>query len=116
MYSLFLDIPWLVFRFGRRVFTPGETAQFNCIPPGIDIARVQWLVNGSRLESLSLPNMTTQFRDPPGLGFLEIRSLPLAYNGTVLQCQGFSSTNSVAGTSNILTISVEGKAVRNSSA
>ena len=67
---------------------PGGNATFTCINLGID--NVQWLVNETEFESLTLENVWQDFVSLPlggVVGTLAFVDIPLEYNMTRIQCR-----------------------------
>ena len=78
-----------VFPIEHYVSTIGGAATFTCsVPPDGSIIGVQWLVNGSELEGLNLPNVEAMFElhDGIGSGILRFRNVSVEYNETSITC------------------------------
>ena len=73
--------------------TPGGTAIFNCISQNGDAASVEWLVNGTPLENLSINNVTTVATELLGAlgGALTLSNLDVEYNMTRITCMTTST-------------------------
>ncbi len=90
------------------VFIPGVNPVFNCGAASdatITIASVQWMINGTRLEDLSLINVETEFSQISGQGTLVFRNITEEYNNTNIQCRA----NGTTVDSNNVTLLVQGK-------
>ncbi len=68
---------------------PGGSARFRCTST-LDIANIQWLLNGISLESLNLRNVTqSSLQDDLGMlvgSTLRFADIPVEYNNTIIQC------------------------------
>ena len=73
-----------------RVSTPGETADFVCLPLGGSITNLQWLVNETLVETLQL-NATRTFEF--GIGKLTFNNILLNYNGTRITCDAIVNSD-----------------------
>ena len=76
----------------RFVSTPGESATFVCLSPGIRIVSLQWLVNGSLVENLNLTNVRTEFDNISGV--LRFDDIPEEYNMSRIRCMAIAEGNS----------------------
>ena len=68
------------------VSVPGGDANFECIGASATLSSVQWLVNGTQLETLNLPNLTQIFFVDGSSGILIFEDIPLNYHNTDVQC------------------------------
>ena len=68
---------------------------------------VQWLVNGTLLNSSHMNNIVSEFRQIIRVGNLLLRDVQLQYNGTIIQCRANTSSGSIIY-SNIMTLLVQG--------
>ena len=71
------------------ISTPGGRAFFTClIAPGVSVVDVQWLVNGTELDSLNLANVTSIFETAGTRkrGSLLFAQIPVEYNTTTVKC------------------------------
>ena len=67
------------------VSTPGSRVTFTCQSLfGAELVSLQWLVNGTLLESLNLRNVTAIIGD--SYGILMFMDIPVAYNSTTITC------------------------------
>ena len=73
--------------------TPGGTAIFTCISLNLDAASVEWLVNGTPLENLSINNVTAVTAELLGSlgGVLTLTNLAVEYNTTRITCMTTST-------------------------
>ena len=94
----------------RYTSTLNGTAIFMCLPfpMGDPITNVQWLVNGTELEQLDLPNIVPEF-DNAGRGFgtLTISTIPEFYNRTQFQCKT-TTTSDVHISSDTILLLIQG--------
>ncbi len=92
------------------VFIPGEVPIFNCATssPTITITSVEWLINETRLEDLSLTNVETEFVNVTRQSSLRFNNVPVEYNNTNIQCRATLS-NGETEDSNNLTLLVQGE-------
>ncbi len=67
-----------------HIFISGNHPTFNCVSPS---ASVEWLINGTRLEELSLTNMATEFSQISRQGILVFGNVSVEYNNTNIQCR-----------------------------
>ena len=70
------------------VSTPGGRAFFLCLTPGTSVVDVQWLVNGTELETLNLTNVTSTL-ETAGTSkkwSLNFTKIPVEYNTTTVKC------------------------------
>ena len=68
---------------------PGGQAIFGCTPLkfAVSIVDVEWIVNGSSLESLTTANRNiTSIRDSMGRYGLMFADIPVEYNSTTVSC------------------------------
>lgn len=70
------------------VSVPNDDAIFNCISLAPGFGSVQWMVNETSIETLTLTGVTTEFSKNIGLGSLAFTNLPLEYNSTRIKCIG----------------------------
>lgn len=76
---------------------PGGDAVFRCASSGQTTVRIQWLINGTPLESLNLMNVTEEFTSiGDGVGILYFTNLPEDYNMTRIQCEATLSSGSTS--------------------
>ena len=81
-------IPVTLFPHGTFVSVPLGSATFNCLPLSGSLKNVQWVVNGTDLEDLNLPNIAVSFNDiGRGIGVLEITEIPEHYHNTEFRCK-----------------------------
>ncbi len=92
-----------------NVFIPGDRAIFNCAPlPGTTITSVQWLINGTRLEDLSLTNVETEFSHLSRQGTLVFNNISVENNNTSVQCRATLSNGETVNSNNS-TLLVQGE-------
>ena len=68
---------------------PGDTVRFTCGDRSRSIQSIEWLLNGSSLETLTLRNVTqvlSRAGDEITSGVLRFADLPLEYRNTTIQC------------------------------
>ncbi len=91
------------------VFVLGDNPVFNCVSlHGATVTSVQWLINGTRLEDLSLTNVRTDFSEITEQGSLVFNNVPVEYNGTYIQCR-VTLSNGETENSNNSTLLVQGE-------
>ncbi len=93
------------------VFIPDVNPIFNCGAASdapITITSVQWLINGTRLEDLSLTNVGTEFSQLSRQGTLVFNNISVEYNNTIIQCRA-NLSNGETVDSNIDTLLVQGE-------
>ncbi len=92
------------------VFIPGDDpAILYCVSlSGTTITSVEWLINGTRLEDLSLTNVETEFSQLSRQGVLVFRNISVEYNNTNIQCRATLS-NGETMDSNNYTLLVQGE-------
>ncbi len=79
---------------------PGGPARFRCISISRQvIANVQWLLNGSSLDSLTLRNVShslaqDEFTNQITTATLNFADIPVEYNNTIIQCSVEYTTGS----------------------
>ncbi len=84
-----------------QVHVPGDRATFICSPCPL-LPGVQWLVNGTALESVNLSNVTAVFSDELQSGFLTFTHLPLEYNMTRINCRANTTSGMMISNDNML--------------
>ena len=72
------------------------------------ITSVQWLINGTRLEDLSLTNVGNEFSPISRLGALVFINISVEYNNTNIQCRA-TLDNGETVDSNNSTLFVQGE-------
>ena len=95
------------------VFIPGVNPVFNCGAASdvtITITSVQWLINGTPLEDLSLTNVQTEFSQISRQGTLVFRNISVEYNNTNIQCRATFSNGETVDSNNS-TLLVQGERV-----
>ena len=81
----------------------------NCASSsGTTITSVEWLINGTRLEDLSLTNVETEFSQITRQGALVFNNISVEYNNTNIQCRATLS-NGETGDSDNFTLLVQGE-------
>ncbi len=88
-----------------NVFIPGRDPVLNCASIPGTITSVEWLINGTRLEDLSLTNVETGFI---GQGVLVFNNISVEYNNTNIQCRD-NLSNGETEDSNNFTLLVQGE-------
>ncbi len=93
-----------------NVFIPGEIPIFNCATSSrtITITSVEWLINGTQLEDLSLTNVETEFSQLFRQGLLGFNNISVEYNNTNIQCR-VTLSNGETVDSNNSTLLVQGE-------
>ena len=69
---------------------PGNSVGFTCGNPSGAIQSIEWLLNGSSFETLTLKNVTqvlSRVGDEITSGILRFADLPLKYRTTTIQCR-----------------------------
>ncbi len=90
------------------VFFPGRDPVLNCASLSGTITSVEWLINGTRLEDLSLTNVETQFIELFRQGGLVFNNISVEYNNTNIQCRATLSNGETVD-SNYFTLLVQGE-------
>ncbi len=72
------------------------------------ITSVEWLINGTQLEDLSLTNVATEFSQLSRQGTLVFRNISVEYNNTNIQCRATLSNGETVDSNNY-TLLVQGK-------
>ncbi len=93
-----------------NVFIPGDSAIYNCASPSGTITSVEWLINGTLLEDLSLTNVVTEFSQLTKQGTLRFNDISVEYNNTNIQCRA-NLSNGETVDSNNSTLLVQGKKI-----
>ncbi len=94
------------------VFTPGENPLFNCGSSSDTITSVQWLINGTRLEDLSLTNVETEFMELTDQGTLVFNNVSVEYNNTNIQCRATLSDGTTVTVDSTLRLLVQGESYK----
>ena len=90
------------------VFIPGVDPVFTATGFIIPIASVHWLINGTRLEDLSLTKVETEFSQLSRQGTLVFMNISVEYNNTNIQCRANLSNGETVDSNNV-TLLVQGK-------
>ncbi len=93
------------------VFIPGVNPVFNCGAASdvtITITSVQWLINGTPLEDLSLTNVETEFSPISEQGTIVFNNISVEYNNTNIQCRATLSNGETVDSNNV-TLLVQGE-------
>ena len=88
------------------VLYEGEDGAFTC--SSSEPINVQWLVNGSLLEDLDLGSVTRIETFSVG-GTLIFLTIPLHYNGTLVQCEATFTNSEDMTQSNVAMLLVQGR-------
>ncbi len=91
--------------FSGIVFITGSNPTYRC---GCDITSVEWLINGTQLEDLSLTNVETEFSQLTRQGTLVFSNISVEYNNTNIQCRATLSNGETLN-SNIIPLLVQGE-------
>ncbi len=86
------------------VFIPGVNPVFNCKAASnapITITSVQWLINETPLEDLSLTNVETEFSQLSRQGILVFDNISVEYNNTNIQCRATLSNGETVDSNNV---------------
>ncbi len=106
MYYLISSI--LLSSSSGNVFIPGDNPIYNCASSSGTITSVEWLINGTQLEDLSLTNVETEFSQLSRQGVLVFNDISVEYNNTNIQCRATLSNGETVH-SNSLTLLVQGE-------
>ncbi len=98
-------IAWITIRFGARVLGVGDTAIFSCVPH--IRGNIQWLINGSAIDTLHIVNARRNFDDIALRGTLELSNLSKEFNETTIRCLAVDGS-SVMLSPDTYTILIEG--------
>ena len=90
-------------------FSSGVNPGYNCESYSVNIASVQWLINGTRLEDLSLTNVATIFVELTRQGSLLFNNVSVEYNNTNIQCRATLSNGETADSNNVTLFVEEGE-------
>ena len=90
-----------------RVVGLGDDAVFTCLSAFTVIVNVEWLVNGTSLNSLQLSNAVQRFDTFGRVGSLRLKNVSVEYNNTMIQCLAITSSARVLE-SNISSLFVQG--------
>ncbi len=90
------------------VFIPGRNPVLSCASPFDTITGVEWLINGTRLEDLSLTNVVTEFSQLFRQGGLVFNDISVEYNNTNIQCRATLSNGETVDSNNF-TLLVQGE-------
>ncbi len=82
------------------VFILGDNPTYNCASSSDIITSVEWLVNGTRLEDLSLTNVETEFSQLSRQGTLVFMNISVEYNNTNIQCRATLSNGDIVDSNN----------------
>ncbi len=84
-----------------NVFIPGDNPIYNCASlSGTTITSVEWLINRTRLEDLSLTNVVTWFSQLFRQGLLVFYNIYVEYNNTNIQCRATLSNGETVDSNN----------------
>ncbi len=97
-----LAINYTTAQVDQVVHVPGDRATFPCSQSHDLLPGVQWLVNGSALESLNLSNVTELFSDALHSGVLVFTALSLEYNVTSINCRATTTLGMMISTDALL--------------
>ncbi len=93
-----------------NVFIPGRNPVLSCASISDTITSVEWLINGTPLEDLSLTNVETQFIELFRQGGLVFNNISVEYNNTNIQCRATLSNGETVDSNNF-TLLVQGERV-----
>ena len=84
------------------VSTPGGNAFFFCQTSGVSVVDVQWLVNGTELDSLNLTNVTSTLETAGTRkqGSLVFTQIPVEYNTTTVNCIAMTMNENLTAAQN----------------
>ncbi len=91
-----------------NVLIPGDNPTYNCASPLFTITSVQWLIDETRLEDLSLTNVETEFSQLTEQGTLRFNDISVEYNNTNIQCRATLSNGETVDSNNV-TLLVQGE-------
>ncbi len=91
-----------------NVFIPGRNPTYSCASISGTITSVEWLINGTRLEDLSLTNVVTEFSELTEQGTLRFNNISVEYNNTNIQCRATLSNGETVDSNNV-TLLVQGE-------
>ena len=94
------------------VSRPGGRAFFTCQTSGVSVVDVQWLVNGTELDSLNLTNVraTLETAGTRKRWRLLFTQIPVEYNTTTVNCIAMTMNENLTATQNS-TLLIQGKVV-----
>ncbi len=92
------------------IFIPGNNPIIICGSSSVAaaITSVQWLINGTRPEDLSLTNVEIEFSELTRQGALVFNNISVEYNNTNIQCRATLSNGETADSNNF-TLLVQGE-------
>ncbi len=82
------------------IFNSGENPIYNCVSSSAIITSVEWLINGTRLQDLSLTNVVTEFSQLSRRATLVFTMVSVKYNNTNIQCRATLSNGETVDSSN----------------
>ena len=88
------------------------SATFSCLSVGGGIVSVQWLLNGSLLNS-GLQNVHTSFSPMFRVGILEFTNLPREYNNTRIGCRATATSGNTLLSRDATLLLLQGKFAMN---
>ncbi len=81
------------------------TIQYTIVDPHLVLlllaTSVEWLINGTRLEDLSLTNVETVFVELSRQGSLRFNNIYVEYNNTNIQCRATLSNGETVDSNNV---------------
>ncbi len=85
------------------VSIPGYYSIYYCWSSSgiITITSVEWLINGTQLEDLSLTNVETEFSQLLRQGTLVFNIISVEYNNTNIQCRATLSNGETADSNSV---------------
>ena len=90
------------------VFIPGDNPIYNCASPSDTIKSVEWLINGTLYEDLSLTNVGMVFSELTEQGAIRFNNISVEYNNTNIQCRANLSDGETEYSNNF-TLLVQGE-------
>ncbi len=106
--SNFFDFLVILSTSNGHVFISDDNAIYNCGSSSGAITSVEWFINGTRLEDLSLTNVETEFGQLSRQGTLVFNNISVEYNNTNIQCR-VTLSNGETVDSNNSTLLVQGE-------
>ncbi len=82
------------------IFNSGDNPIYNCASSSATITSVEWLLNGTRFEDLSLTNVETEFIQLSRRATLVFNSVSVKYNNTNIQCRATLDNGETVDSSN----------------
>ncbi len=91
-----------------NIFISGNNPSMVCGSSSATITSVQWLINGTQYEDLSLTNVVQRFSQLTGQETLVFNNISVEFNNTNIQCRATLSNGETEDSNNV-TLLVQGE-------